>query len=231
MFRRAARFAMPLLAVACASVPERGAAISAATLEQVPSGAYALGPTNAEVGFSVSPLGIGRIDGKFADFEGVLKIDDASSGTASITAQVRVDSAQMNRDGYVEMLLSPEWFDAANFPFSAFNGRLAGWKQDGAGDFAGEMTIRDVTRTEVFDIRLSCDGLTACPAETIGFSGEVTIDRRAYGMTRWQGVVGPEVVLRVSGTLDVRAGAVVPIVPSALDVAGNAPAAGAADDR
>jgi polyisoprenoid-binding protein YceI len=169
-------------------------------------------------------LGLGRIDGSFAQFEGVLTIADAASGAASITARVRVDSAEMGREGYKEMMLGPGWFDAAQFPYSRFNGALAGWQGEGAGDFAGDLTIRDVTKAEVFDLRLSCDNVAECPGSAIGFSGELTIDRRAYGMTRLQGIVGADVTLRVSGTLDLRRD----VAPPAIDAAPASPAAEAA---
>lgn len=207
---RAAVLAMGL--AACASGPAiaptavsatglSSTGLSAAELRQIDAGTYLVGPDDATLAFSAKPLGIGQVSGFFEDFDAVLTISDSVQGAATLGATVRVGSLSLAN--YGEMVRGPGWFDAVQFPEAAFSGTLSGWDILGAGQISGQMQIRDITQDEIFNIRLTCAGVTACPGEAIGIAGDLAISRSEYGMTALPGFVSDTVQLSISGTIRV----------------------------
>src|SRR5919202_2103419 len=55
---------------------ERQNMISTSKATLVPAGTWSVDPVHSTVGFSVKPLGIATVRGKFEDFEGTLEIGD-----------------------------------------------------------------------------------------------------------------------------------------------------------
>ena len=190
-----------LMVVSCAAMPIRPSVLTTASLAQIPATTYAIAPANAEVGFAVKPFALPRIEGAFSQFDGHVTVSDAAAGQVSLTANVVLDTVDIPNEAYENLVKSPGWFDTAQYPTALFVGELNGWSADGTGVVRGSMTIRDVTRDEAFIITLTCDGIERCPGQAVGFRGDITISRAAYGMTRLPGVVGDDVQLSVSGTL------------------------------
>ncbi len=194
---------LALAAVACTTAPDLvTSTLSAAELGRVEAKSYRLGPKDASIAFDVKPIGVPRVTGAFAEFDAVLTIVDPVSGLATLGATVNVDSLSVS--SFEEMVRGPGWFDVKTYPTAVFNGQLEGWDELGYGTVMGDLTVRDVTRPEKMDIYLTCDRVTApCPSEAIGFEGQLSISRSAYGMTRFGGFVSDTVNLTISGTIKV----------------------------
>lgn len=203
MRRLAAAFGV-LVAGGCAStplLPPSASALTAALRDGVAPGTYPLSPGNADVTFAADGGLIGTVTGDFTEFGGSLVINDPASGAADLMAELSVNSLDTRRDFVKSTLLGPAWFDAGNWPTAVFAGTLDGWDDDGTGTLFGTLTVRGVTREEAFEVRLTCDGLEACPSRQVGFEGDLAIDRTDYGMTSLEAVVGRTVRIRVAGTL------------------------------
>lgn len=189
---------------ACAATGNSGPLVTPLVgldLTSIPVSSYPLTPETAEIGFAVKPIGVGPVLGEFGAFTGALTIVDAVTGEATISAIVDTRTVQTEGGRFIDMIKGEGWFDVETWPEARFSGRMKGWDADGNGVVEGEMTIRDVTQPETFTMRLTCDSLTACPSDEVGFSGLIEVSRFAYGMTRLRGVVGDKVTLSVAGTL------------------------------
>ena len=165
-------------------------------------GVYKVTPANSKVTFAAGPTPLGLIEGEFTAFSGTLDMRDPEEGIAVLEATLQVDSIELPGGLFRDMLLGPRWFDAANWPEIRFAGRLADWQGNGTGDLHGTMTIRNETRRETFMLVLTCDGLENCPEDVIGYQGLSTVDRTQYGMTAMQGLAGNDVLITVSGRLE-----------------------------
>ncbi|WP_370334541.1 YceI family protein [Parvularcula marina] len=191
------------LVAACASLPEATPAgeLDLTLREVVASRAYAINPETTEVSFVAGPSPAGLVHGRFAAFDGELTVNDALTGDAVLGTVLDVKSAEMQNEIFRDLLLGPGWFEADVWPEARFEGRLAGWAEDGSGIVKGTMTIRNIAREQAFRLILTCERVETCPERAVGFEGHMVLDRTEFGMTRMPGLIGRDVQITVTGQL------------------------------
>lgn len=173
------------------------------TVKALPDGAWNLDPAHSNVTFAVKHLGIATVRGRFRVISGSVSGGDepALEGVVD-TASATTDEEQ--RDGH---LASPDFFDAERFPQATFRSTSFERLPDGSVQFAGELTLRGVTKE--IELTGSLNGPATDPwgNERIGFELAGVIDRNDFGV-KWNAplpgggfLVGDEV--RV--TLDISA--------------------------
>jgi polyisoprenoid-binding protein YceI len=119
-------------------------------------------------------------EGRFERFDAAIAFDPADPAAARVTVTIDMTSfasGAPDRDG---QLPTAPWFDAATFPEARFE--VAGFTAKGgdAYEAAARLTIRDVTADVTLPFTLTIDGATAHA------SGELTIDRTAFGVGQGQ---------------------------------------------
>lgn len=197
-----------LLLAGCATSPPPPSPLNPTALKAIPAGSYILNDQNAALGFAVSLLGVGKVEGVFARFEASLTLNDPEAGAAFLTATVDTTSVAVDNDFIQDLIVGEGWFEVKTYPKAMFEGALAGWSAEevGAmGQVEGSLTLRDISQPARFDLRLTCEGIDDCPAKHIGFTADMTVNRRDYGMTRLPALVGNQVELSVSGRIRVDA--------------------------
>lgn len=153
---------------------------------------FRIDPERTVVTFSVRG-GLGQVGGRLPRAEGVVTHDPDRREAARVDATVPLAGLQTGDAARDRWLKGPEWFDAARNPLLRFVSASA--RDDGgAAVIRGELTLRGVTRpVELVSTARDAD------ARTLRFTAEAEIDRRAFGMTRMQGLVGDRVKVRVEG--------------------------------
>jgi polyisoprenoid-binding protein YceI len=153
-------------------------------------------------------MGVSEVEGKFNEFEGtvVSKSDDFNGAQVQFTSKTTsIDTDNEKRDNH---LRSPDFFDAAKFPETKFNGTLV--KEGGKYKLKGDFTLHGVTKPVEFDVTY---GGTVNHGKGVkaGFKLTGTINRQDYGLT-WANkvptgelVVGDDVELVVKVELDKKA--------------------------
>jgi len=142
------------------------------TEQSIPTGTWTLDKVHSTVGYAVRHSGISLFKGGLTDFDaslfdGVLR---GSADVASITVQ------DENLEGH---LLSPDFFDAEQFPRVSFQS-ISIARDGDAVTVEGELELRGAKRP------VTLTGTIAGPVgEKIGLHLETTIDRTAFGMN-WQ---------------------------------------------
>ena len=108
---------------------------------ELPTGTYGADKVHSSVAFEVQYMGIGNFGGTVSDFDASL-VDGRLSGAARIaTLEVKDE----NLHGH---LMSPEFFDAAQYPEVSFSTEQA--QIEGSSvRFEGEITIKGVTQPAV----------------------------------------------------------------------------------
>jgi polyisoprenoid-binding protein YceI len=168
-------------------------------------GTYAIDASHTEVGFTARHAMVTRVRGRFADVEGQVVIGQdvaSSSATATIRA-ASIDTRSADRDAH---LRSADFFDAEQFPEITF--RSTGVRADG-DDYVldGELTIKDVTRPVTLEVEFGGAATDPFGNARVGFSGEVTVNRKDFGLT-WNAALETGGVLvsdKVKLTVDVSA--------------------------
>lgn len=164
---------------------------------------WAIDTTHSEVQFKVKHLVISTVTGAFKKFQGdvVSESDDFNGAAVSFSIDVNsLDTNQADRDGHLK---SEDFFAAVRFPSIGFSGVL----DKVSGDkykLVGELTVRDVTRSETFDVEFG--GIVKDPWGNIkaGFEINGKVNRKDFGLT-WNAlteaggmVVGEDVKLHIN---------------------------------
>lgn len=106
---------------------------------------WTIDPTHAQVEFAVKHMAISTVRGQFKTFTATGETNDAGMPTA-LTMEIDAASISTNneqRDGH---LVSPDFFDAANFPKLTFTAKKISGTAD-ALTIVGDLTIKGVTKS------------------------------------------------------------------------------------
>jgi polyisoprenoid-binding protein YceI len=103
--------------------------------------------SHSEIAFKVKHLVISTVRGTFDNFEGSIVASDDTFNDAVIAFSAQVDSVNTNskqRDGHI---VSPDFFDAAQFPKLSFSSTSVKNINNKELDITGDLTMRGVTKS------------------------------------------------------------------------------------
>ncbi len=112
-------------------------------------------PGRSSVGFRAYGFGLLPLDGQFTRFHGRFSYDPDAPTHCSVTFQVDVASLAMTPARFGEMVLGPDFLDAARFPALAYDGAC------GPGGLAGLLTMHGVTRPLTLTLDRRADAVVA----------------------------------------------------------------------
>lgn len=160
------------------------------------SNAYALDQTTGRIEFSVGLFRLFSGHGMFHRFAANLWLDEIHPYESRIVVTVDAGSAEMDRPGATEILLSPDFFDTGKFPRIRFASTKITQVGPGRYAVAGSLEIRGVSHPFVLDTRLVAEHHDAASQNEIAdFVATGSVDRSAFGMTADR--------LLVSNTIDI----------------------------
>jgi polyisoprenoid-binding protein YceI len=141
----------------------------------LPTGTYGADRVHSSVAFEVGYMGIGLFGGNVSDFDAQL-VDGRLSGAARIaTLEVKDE----NLHGH---LMSPEFFDAGQYPEVSFTTGQATVEGTDVR-FEGEITIKGITQPATLTGVITGPLADPYGNERYGLDLETTIDRTAFGIT------------------------------------------------
>lgn len=164
---------------------------------------WAVDPTHSEIGFKVKHMMFTNVSGKFANFtaEAVTDGDNFDNAKFSFTGDVdSVTTGNADRDGH---LLSPDFFDAAQFPKLTFESTSFTKKNEGEYKLEGNLTLHGITQPVTLDAEFG--GIAKDPWGNVksGFTLTGKLNRKDFGLT-WNSaletggvLVGEEVKLAI----------------------------------
>jgi polyisoprenoid-binding protein YceI len=161
---------------------------------------------HSRVGFSVRHLGISKVSGEFKSVKAKVAADAGTGRVSSIEATVDVASITTGVDARDNHLRSPDFFDAAKFPFLTVKADRISWKGDRLSGTA-QMTIKGVTRSVPFEgeyLGVQKANMGQGDQLRAGYSMTATINRKDFGLGFNAIVEGAAVVSdQVAITVDV----------------------------
>ena len=145
---------------------------------------YMIEPAHSSAHFKDRHLMISNVRGEFSKVSGTVTADPSHPETASITAEIDVNSINTREPDRDKHLKSPDFLDAANYPTIKFQSKKV--EADGAEAFnvTGDLTVRGVTREIVMYVTGPTPeikdpwGYTRRGAEAIA-----KISRKDFGLT------------------------------------------------
>ena len=163
---------------------------------------------HSKVGFAATHMVVAETEGVFHDFDIKVtsKTADFNGADVEFSAKVAsIDTENEKRDGHLK---SDDFFNAEKYPEIKFKGTVV--KEGDKYKLKGDLTIRDVTKTVVFDVTYG-GSTKAFGKEKAGFKLSGKIDRFDYNL-KWDKtieagglVVGKEVEIIARVELDKQA--------------------------
>ena len=183
----------PLFAAALAAPLFAAAALPAAAEP------YAIDPSHTSVTFSVDHLGFSVVHGRFSEFEAEIDFDPDAIEAASVAFTIKaatVDTGWGPRDEHVR---GADFLDVEAYSDITFVSKSVKLISAERAEVTGDVTIKDVTNEEVFEVVLNKMGPSPFnPDQTIaGFTVTGTIDRTDYGIGYGAPAIGVEMPIRI----------------------------------
>ena len=179
-----------LAATAIASLPHFG---SAAT--------YALDPAHTWVTFSINHAGWSAAEGQFRKSSGTLEFDAANAAASTLSVEIDAASVDTNDQARDEHLLSPDFFNAAEFPTITFSATAIEVTGDKTGKVTGDLTMVGVTKPVTLDVTFNAEAPLPWDAAVVkaGFTATGTIQPADWGMAKVAEFgLGPDVVITIN---------------------------------
>ena len=181
-------------------------------VSRVSGGTYQTDPSHSLVAWSVDHFGFNDYFGLFGDAEGTLTIDPANPEDAVVDVSVPITSLAVVSEGLRDHMLRPGK-DGAEPDFfgpepgmARFQSTSVELGEDGTSAMvSGNLTMNGVTRPIVIDTEFTGAGSNPMSeVETIGFEGQTTISRSAFGVAYAVPMVSDEVELMITVAFEKR---------------------------
>lgn len=138
---------------------------------------------HSNVKFNVTHMVVAETEGYFKLFDGSMEASKPDFSDAKIAFSVDVNSINTDNERRDAHLKGDDFFNAEKFPAMKFESTSFTPQGDNKYKLAGNLTIRDVTKPVVFDVKYG-GMLTGSRGSTIGFKGVTTINRFDYNL-KW----------------------------------------------
>ena len=146
------------------------------------AGDYSLDMTHSEVGFNIKHLMISNVKGQFKSFDGNFSYDEKAKKITKLEGLVDVASITTGIDKRDEHLKSADFFDAAKYPKMYFV--MTKFVPGKKPKVEGKLTIKDVTKTVVFDADIGGTAVDPYGNKKAGISLNGAINRQDFGL-KW----------------------------------------------
>ncbi|MDI9917392.1 YceI family protein [Rhodococcus sp. IEGM 1379] len=175
------------------------------TLPALTPGTWVIDTTHSAVAFSVRHLVVSKVRGTFDEFSGTITVGE--DGTASVEAEISVDSINTKneqRDGHIK---SADFFDAEKFPKATFKSTDIRAK---GSDFVlvGDFSLHGVTRP--IELNLEFNGVNPGMGNgpVAGFEATTVINRRDFDISIDMPLEGGGAVVgdKITLTIEIEAG-------------------------
>jgi len=199
LFRNAAGAGAFTLLTACASVLAPALAPNVNTdPTALKAGNYALDAKHASLIFKIGHLGFSQYVGRFERFDVSLEFDQENAAAARIEAVIDMTSLDVANDDFAATLMGPNWFDAGQYPEAIFRSTGIEVTADNTGVMTGDLTLHGVTQPITMDVIFNGGGNDRLRgAYVIGLSARAKLDRRAFGVDRFNGLVSDMVEIEI----------------------------------
>jgi len=152
------------------------------TLTQDITGDYTIDPSHSRLGFTARHAMVTKVRGQFTDFTGTAHVDttDPASSKVELAIQVAsVSTGNADRDGH---LRSGDFFDADASPEITFVSTSVS-RNGTEWTVTGDLTIKGVTNQVTIPFEETGTAQDPFGNVRVGFEGEVTVNRKDWGLT------------------------------------------------
>lgn len=164
------------------------------TPDYVPA-TWQIDPAHSEISFAVRHLGLARVRGRFDKFSGeIVTAENILDSGVSVT--IDATSVNTNDGGRDAHIRGEDFLDVDNHPQWTFTSK--GIRAGGDGYvITGALTVHGITKDVDLDAELGGFATGPSGAPTIGVSATTKLDRRDFGITGAQGMLGNDIKIEL----------------------------------
>lgn len=171
--------------------------IDAAATHLMP-GDFALDTKHAALVFHINHLGFSNYVGRFERFEASLSGDAANPAGASVEAIIDISSLNVANPDFAAELTGPAWFDAGSHPQAVFRSTAIQLTSETTAQITGDLTLKGVTHPITLTAKLNGSAYDPLrQADVIGFSATTDLNRAAFGIDRFSGLLTDTVRIEI----------------------------------
>lgn len=138
--------------------------------------------SHSSIGFSVKHMMVSKVRGTFGDFTAEVEANETDLTGANIAFTIQVASINTGSEDRDNHLRSADFFDAETYPEIKFVANNIVKKGD-EYEIVGDLTIKDVTKSVVFEAEYGGKGTNPWGVEVVAFEAETKINREDFGLT------------------------------------------------
>lgn len=161
---------------------------------------FTVDPVHSALVFRIRYSGISSFWGRFNELSGSVVFDPDKPQSMKVDLKVNsasVDTGNDRRDGHLK---SPDFLSAKQFGEILFQSTSVKSTGDGEFDVTGDLTLRGVSKSVVAKVTYGGKTETREGGLRIGFDGSLTFQRKDFGITYGEGVLGGVVEIRMGLT-------------------------------
>lgn len=171
-------------------------AIAARTVAAAPE-TYRFDPVHTQVWFGVDHQRFSHPLGRLRISQGWFQFDDKDWPASRVDVIIDLASADMGDEKWSKVVRSGQFLDVERWPTARFTSRSVEKNGASTGVIHGELTFRGEIKP--IDVAFVLNRIGTDPylfKAKAGFSATASLDRTAFGITRYADVVGRSVDLR-----------------------------------
>jgi polyisoprenoid-binding protein YceI len=166
------------------------------------AGTWTIDAVHSDVSFYVRHLGVSKVRGHFATFEGtIVTAEDPLEST--VNAVINTPSVSTNNEARDAHVRSADFLDTEQFPELTFTSTAIRAKSSEVFDVDGQLTLRGVTKTVTLALELNGFGKNFEGTPVAGFSAATELSRTEFGVTG--GAAGAAVGDKIRIALEIEA--------------------------
>ncbi len=143
---------------------------------------WVIDKNHSETGFQIRHM-MSKVRGHFNDYAGTVVVDPAKPEAATVEFTIKaatIDTANENRD---KDLRSANFFDVEKFPEISFKSTKVKAAGKDRYDVIGTLTMHGVSKEVTLPVQYLGVGKDPWGNEKAGFSADVTLNRKDFGIT------------------------------------------------
>ncbi len=163
------------------------------------AGTIKLDPVHSMAVFRIAHLGASQPFGIFHGVEGTVVVDSNLAPPSSVEIVAHLAKLDMGLAAWEDHIKSPDFFDAKKFPDITFKSTSVKATGDDTFEVTGNLTLHGKTVEKTVTMkRLGIGKNPMTKATVVGYSADFTVSRQAFGVSKYEGMVGDDVTLMVN---------------------------------
>lgn len=144
--------------------------------------AWKVDKDNSRITFAVKHLRLTTVRGRFLRFGGFIHIDEENPQRSLVEGTVDAASVRTGIGPRDQSLKAPGFFDVGHYPKITFRSTRIGPFEGNRFTVYGDLTIRDVTREEAFEVTDRGELPPEDGRRRWAFEATITLNRKDYGL-------------------------------------------------